>query len=95
MVAALLAAGGCHRAAPAAATAPAFHNPAVARAAAARLDTPPPPLSPMAQLGRQLFFDPGLSASGKMACAFCHDPAHAYAPGNALPAQFGGPGMNQ
>ncbi|MDB5975321.1 MAG: Methylamine utilization protein mauG precursor [Nevskia sp.] len=69
-------------------------NPAVVQAAAARLDAPPRPLSPMAQLGRKLFFDPGLSASGRMACAFCHNPDHAYAPGNALPAQFGGPGMN-
>jgi cytochrome c peroxidase len=86
-------AAACHRAPPEAA-APRYLTPIVARAAAARLDAPPQPLSPMAQLGRQLFFDPGLSASGKMACAFCHDPDHAYAPANALPAQFGGPGMN-
>ncbi len=37
------------------------------------------PLSPQAQLGRQIFFDAGLSASGKLSCASCHDPASAYA----------------
>jgi cytochrome c peroxidase len=36
-------------------------------------------LSPQAQLGRQIFFDPALSASGKLSCASCHDPANAYA----------------
>ncbi|TIV92529.1 MAG: cytochrome-c peroxidase, partial [Mesorhizobium sp.] len=25
-------------------------------------------------LGRQMFFDPSLSASGKQACSSCHDP---------------------
>jgi cytochrome c peroxidase len=32
-----------------------------------------------AQLGRQIFFDPTLSASGKLSCASCHDPTNAYA----------------
>ena len=36
-------------------------------------------LSPQAQLGRQIFFDPTLSASGKLSCASCHDPTNAYA----------------
>jgi cytochrome c peroxidase len=36
-------------------------------------------LSPQAQLGRQIFFDPALSASGRLSCANCHDPASAYA----------------
>jgi cytochrome c peroxidase len=36
-------------------------------------------LSPEAQLGRQIFFDPALSASGKLSCASCHDPTNAYA----------------
>jgi len=36
-------------------------------------------LSPRAQLGRQIFFDPTLSASGQLSCASCHDPANAYA----------------
>jgi cytochrome c peroxidase len=41
-------------------------------------------------LGRQLFFDPTLSASGRQSCASCHDPAHAFAPANALAVQLGG-----
>ena len=36
-------------------------------------------LSPAAELGRRIFFDPTLSASGKLSCASCHDPANAYA----------------
>jgi cytochrome c peroxidase len=67
----------------------------VARAAAVRLDTPPAPLSAIASLGQKMFFDPSLSASGKMSCAFCHNPAHAYAPANSLAAQLGGPDMRQ
>ncbi|WP_240943424.1 cytochrome-c peroxidase [Janthinobacterium lividum] len=47
-------------------------------------------LSPAAQLGRQIFHDASLSASGKQSCASCHDPAHAYAPGNKLAVQLGG-----
>jgi len=38
-----------------------------------------------------MFFDPSLSASGRMACATCHDPKHAYAPANGLAVQPGGP----
>ncbi|WP_052135472.1 cytochrome-c peroxidase [Collimonas arenae] len=47
------------------------------------------------ELGRQLFFDKTLSASGKLSCASCHDPAHAYAPANGLAVQLGGSAMNQ
>src|SRR6187455_851492 len=32
-------------------------------------------------LGRQLFFDPILSPSGTIACATCHQPAHAWTDG--------------
>ena len=49
----------------------------------------------LGELGRKLFLDPSLSASGKMACATCHDPQHAFGPPNALPVQFGGPDMRQ
>jgi len=49
------------------------------------------PLSAAAQAGKQLFFDKGLSASGSMSCATCHDPEHAYGPPNDLAAQLGGP----
>jgi cytochrome c peroxidase len=52
-------------------------------------------LSPAAQLGKQLFFEKGLSASGNLSCATCHDPKHAYGPPNGLAVQLGGPGMNQ
>jgi len=46
-------------------------------------------------LGRKLFFDPALSASGKLACATCHDPAHGFAAANARPVQLGGKDMRQ
>jgi cytochrome c peroxidase len=45
----------------------------------------------IAALGRSLFFDPALSASGGMACATCHDPAHGFSAPNALSVQLGGP----
>ena len=48
-----------------------------------------------AQLGKALFLDKALSASGTMACASCHDPDHAYGPPNALAVQLGGPGLDQ
>ncbi len=50
-----------------------------------------PPADKLAELGRKIFFDPGLSASGRQACASCHNPANAYGPANALPVQKGGP----
>jgi cytochrome c peroxidase len=37
----------------------------------------------LSALGRALFFDPALSASGKTSCASCHSPAHAYGPPKA------------
>jgi cytochrome c peroxidase len=46
-------------------------------------------------LGRTLFFDPSLSASGQMSCASCHDPAHGFGPPNALPVQLGGKDLRQ
>lgn len=48
-------------------------------------------LSLVAQVGKKLFFDKSLSASGAMSCASCHDPDHAYGPPNTLAVQFGGP----
>ncbi|HEY4218686.1 MAG TPA: cytochrome c peroxidase [Gemmatimonadaceae bacterium] len=45
-------------------------------------------------LGRKIFFDSTLSASGRISCASCHNPAHAYAPANGLAVQFGGPALN-
>jgi cytochrome c peroxidase len=52
---------------------------------------PPRPLTPAARAGQRLFFDKTLSASGEMACATCHDPAHAYGPPNDRAVQLGGP----
>lgn len=53
-----------------------------------------PTVEQMSQLGRQIFFDPGLSRSGRLSCASCHDPAHAFGPPNALAVQLGGARMN-
>jgi cytochrome c peroxidase len=53
-----------------------------------------PPLSAMAQLGKEIFYDQNLSGSGRMSCASCHSPAHAYGPPDGRPARFGGIGMN-
>ena len=47
----------------------------------------------MTELGRALFSDLSLSASGKLACATCHDPRFAYGPPNASAVQFGGTDM--
>jgi cytochrome c peroxidase len=51
------------------------------------------PLSPAAQVGQAMFFDKSLSGSGKLSCASCHDPDHAYAPANDLAVQPGGKDM--
>src|SRR5215831_1411036 len=58
-------------------------GPAMARAAA------------IVALGRQMFVDPRLSASGRMSCATCHDPANHFAPGNGLAVQKGGVRLDQ
>ena len=49
----------------------------------------------MSSLGEKLFFDPSLSGSGKLACASCHSPSHAFGPPNALSVQLGGNDMHQ
>ena len=49
-----------------------------------------PSVVAMTELGRALFFDPGLGASGQMACATCHDPRFAYGPPNDRSTQLGG-----
>jgi cytochrome c peroxidase len=54
---------------------------------------PVAPLSAMAQLGRQIFYDASLSSSGKLACASCHSPEHAYGPPNDGPVMLGGPAL--
>lgn len=42
------------------------------------------------ELGRQLFFDPRLSADGTISCATCHDPARAFTDGKPLAVGIGG-----
>jgi cytochrome c peroxidase len=49
-----------------------------------------PSAAALTDMGRRLFFDKSLSASGKLSCASCHDPAHAFAPPNTLAVQLGG-----
>src|SRR5262249_24091702 len=47
--------------------------------------------SPAADLGRQIFSDTSLSASGKLSCASCHDPSRAHAGSDGLAVPLGGP----
>ena len=54
-----------------------------------------PTANQLMELGRKIFFDPGLSASGKLACSTCHDPAHAYGPPNKLAVQLGGESLEK
>ncbi|KVA02606.1 cytochrome-c peroxidase [Burkholderia ubonensis] len=49
----------------------------------------------MTALGKQLFVDPSLSGSGKLACASCHSAEHAFGPPNALSVQLGGDDMRR
>jgi cytochrome c peroxidase len=44
----------------------------------------------LSMLGRQMFSDPSLSASGGMSCATCHDPRRAFGPSNTGAVQRGG-----
>ncbi len=70
--------------------------------AAQRTQFPPivaPPDNPTTpakiELGRQLFFDPVLSASNAMACATCHHPDLGFSNGAAIsPPRAGAPGRN-
>ncbi|PXW23447.1 cytochrome-c peroxidase [Paraburkholderia caballeronis] len=79
-----VAAGAAQPAVPSAAQPPVVQNAAQAA---------PPVYSDAAALGKLLFNDPALSASGRMSCATCHSPSHAYGPPNGLAAQFGGPDL--
>ena len=55
-------------------------EPAQRRAFYATPYTRKPPVAELVALGRALFADPVLSASGKLSCASCHDAARAYGP---------------
>ena len=50
-----------------------------------------PSVAAMTAMGRAMFFEPSLSVSGKLSCASCHSPEHAYGPPNGLAVQLGGP----
>jgi len=50
-----------------------------------------PSVAALTTLGRELFADGRLSASGKLACASCHEPSRAFGPGNDVAVQRGGP----
>ncbi|CAN6484154.1 unnamed protein product [Victoria cruziana] len=54
-----------------------------------------PDAAALSRLGRVLFFEPGLSASGRQSCASCHDPAHGYGPPDGLAVRLGGAGLDK
>jgi cytochrome c peroxidase len=49
-----------------------------------------PDAAALTALGRVLFSDPALSASGKISCSTCHDPKHDFGPANTEAVQRGG-----
>jgi cytochrome c peroxidase len=49
-----------------------------------------PSTAAVTAVGRALFFDASLSASGRVACATCHDPERAFGPPNDSPVQRAG-----
>lgn len=61
----------------------------------AAVDAPMTTLSLAAQVGKELFFDPALSAAGEMSCATCHDADRAYGPRDGLAVQIGGADLDQ
>ncbi|MDQ2735484.1 MAG: c-type cytochrome [Pseudomonadota bacterium] len=87
-----VAACGCVDLAVAAANPRHALGPAPASLGAAYSVDPRHPVSAteLGRLGHDVFFDASLSASGRSSCATCHDPAHAFAPANALPVQLAG-----
>ena len=56
---------------------------------------PAAPLSAMARLGQQIFFDASLSSSGQLSCASCHSPQDHYGPPNNGPVMLGGADLKQ
>ena len=49
------------------------------------------PMTPAkVELGRKLFFDPRLSADGKISCGSCHDPGRAFTDGKPVAEGIGG-----
>jgi cytochrome c peroxidase len=56
---------------------------------------PAGPLSAMAELGRLVFYDTGLSSSGRLSCGSCHSPFHAYASPNGEAVMQAGPALSR
>lgn len=52
-------------------------------------------LGAVAAVGKKIFNDTSLSASGKMACSSCHDPALGHASPFSTPVAFGGANLDQ
>src|SRR5262249_55664920 len=50
--------------------------------------------SALASLGEKIFHDESLSASGRMSCATCHDPDHAFVQPSASGVSLGGAGLD-
>src|SRR5947207_12881274 len=66
-------------------------TPPAATAAAAYAPLPHQPgVAVLTALGRAMFSEPSLSASGRQSCASCHNPGNAYGPANRLAVQLGG-----
>jgi cytochrome c peroxidase len=55
---------------------------------APRLHGDRPSVEQLTALGRAMFVDTRLSASGRLSCASCHDPAAAFGPGAHTPSPF-------
>jgi cytochrome c peroxidase len=53
------------------------------------------PLSAMARLGQQIFYDTSFSSSGQLSCGSCHSPQRAYGPPNDGPVMLGGPDLSR
>lgn len=49
----------------------------------------------LAAVGRRLFADPALSASGRLSCASCHSPSHAFGPPTEQSVARGGPALDR
>jgi cytochrome c peroxidase len=81
LIAALL--GACHSEPP----------PASAAAAYAPGQKRQPTVPELTAMGRAMFSEPGLSASGRASCASCHSPDNAFSPSNRLAVQLGGGDM--
>jgi cytochrome c peroxidase len=52
-----------------------------------------PSVPELTAMGRAMFSEPSLSASGRASCAGCHSPDNAYSPANRLAVQLGGGDM--